>query len=99
MFIISYPFSGKKCHQILFPINSLVASAALWTTYLEAVFSESSPVLVAVSNNFFHVFKIDFSKKKDKKFVLFIVSLASNFSAGLDLVSVIAMNASLTKTI
>ena len=38
---------------ILFPINSLVASAALWTTFLEAVFRAYSPALVAVSNNYF----------------------------------------------
>ena len=38
---------------ILFPINSPVASAILWTTFLEAVFAASNPVFVAVSNNFF----------------------------------------------
>ena len=35
---------------ILFPIDSPVPSAALWTTFLEVVFRASSPVLVAVSN-------------------------------------------------
>ena len=34
---------------VLFPINSPVASVALWTTFLEAVFKEFSPV----SNNCF----------------------------------------------
>ena len=38
---------------ILFPMNSAVASVVLWTTFLEAVFRASSPVLVAVSNNCF----------------------------------------------
>ena len=38
---------------ILFPINSSIASAALWTTFLEAGFTVSSPVLAAVSNNIF----------------------------------------------
>ena len=37
---------------ILFPINSPVASAALWNTFLESVFRTSSPV----SNNCFLYF-------------------------------------------
>ena len=38
---------------IFFPINPPVASAALWTTFLEVVFKASSPVFVSVSNNGF----------------------------------------------
>ena len=38
---------------ILFSMNSPVASVALRTTFLEAVFRASSPVLAAVSNNCF----------------------------------------------
>ena len=43
-----------RCYNflaILFPINSPVASAALWTNFLEAVFRGSGPVLVAAFNN------------------------------------------------
>ena len=46
-------------YMIFFPINSPVASAALLTTFLEAVFRESSPVLAAISNYcFLHLLRI-----------------------------------------
>ena len=38
---------------ILFPVNFPVSSAVLWNTFLEAVFVASSPVFVAVFNNFY----------------------------------------------
>ena len=37
-------FGFKILSAILFPINSPVASAALWATFLEVVFRTSSPV-------------------------------------------------------
>ena len=54
-----FEFSAGTCFvftissAILFPINSLVASAVLCATNLGVDFRSSSPVLVAVSNNWF----------------------------------------------
>ena len=51
----SFKFSPGTCFDftillvIMFPMNSPVASVALWTMFLEAVFKASSPVFVAVS--------------------------------------------------
>ena len=45
---------------ILFTIKSPVASAAFWTTLLEAVFAASIPVFVAVSTNFLPYLSLNF---------------------------------------
>ena len=41
---------------MLFAMSCTIASAVLWTIFLEAAFRAYSPVLVAVSNNFFPYF-------------------------------------------
>ena len=46
-------FNFTILSAILFPMNLPVNSATLCTTYLEAVFTTSSPVFVGVSNNYF----------------------------------------------
>ena len=43
-FSSSTGFGFTVFSAILFPINSPVASALLWTTFLEAFFTVSSPV-------------------------------------------------------
>ena len=49
VFTILSSFNLATASAILFPINSHVASAALWTMFLEAVFKVSNPI----SNNCF----------------------------------------------
>ena len=51
-------FGSKICNfvsyqfAILFPINSSVASAFFWTTFLKAFIAALSPVVVAIFNGF-----------------------------------------------
>ena len=49
--------------EILFPINSLVTSAVLWTTFWEAVFAASGPAIEALSKTFSPYFWTEFSQK------------------------------------
>ena len=53
MILINYRLWFDSFISDFYLINSPVASAALWNTFLEAVFRASSPVLVAASNHFF----------------------------------------------
>ena len=48
-----YMFWFHNLSAILLSINPLVASGALWNSFLKVVFRESSPVLVAGPNNCF----------------------------------------------
>ena len=41
--------------EILLPMNSFIALAIIWATYLEAVFRASSTDFVAVRNIFFRI--------------------------------------------
>ena len=56
IFSIYFKFSSETCFDftilsaILFPLNSPVASGALWTTFLEAVFRASSFAVAAAFN-------------------------------------------------
>ena len=63
---------------MLFPINSPIASAALWTTFLEADFRASSPVFVAVSNNCFpYLLDIFFVNDKNPYPLIYFLVLGS----------------------
>ena len=60
------------------PINSPVASAALWTTFFETVFRASIPVLVAVSNNFFpYLFDIFLANDRNLYPLIYFFALGS----------------------
>lgn len=59
-------------HHILFLIDSLVASPALQTSFLDSVFASSSPDFVAISNSFFLLLPRNFFAN-DKKPHLFHV--------------------------
>ena len=52
-------FSFTILLTILFPINSPVALASLWITFLEVTFRPSSHVLGIVPDNFSHLCWID----------------------------------------
>ena len=63
---------------ILIPINSPVASAVLWVTYLVAVFRTSSPVFVAVSNScFLYLFDRFFANEKNPCPLMYFFVLGS----------------------
>ena len=48
-------FGFTMLSETLFPMNSFIASAIIWTTFLEAVFRASSTDFVAVCNIFFRI--------------------------------------------
>ena len=80
---------------ILFSINSLVAPAALWTTFLEEVFKASNSDLVVVSNNYFP-YLLDRLLANDKNpypFIYFLIhgSIENNMSS-YSLISNIKLN-------
>ena len=67
MFSFSFSFvlpTEVILSAILFPIESLVASAFFCTTLLEAVFTGSIPVFVAVSINFLPYLSSNFLAKE-----------------------------------
>ena len=58
---------------ILFPKNSSVASAALWTTVLVAVFEAFSPVFVAAPNNCLQYFLDGFLPKDKNSYPIILI--------------------------
>ena len=65
-FVLGIGFGVTIFSSNLFPLNSPVASAVLWTNFLEANLAPSSLVFEAVFNRFFfHICWIDFLNDKN----------------------------------
>ena len=63
-------FSFTILSSILFSMNFPVGSAALWATFLKAVFRASILVFVAVSNNYFPYFLDRFLRNEKNTYPL-----------------------------